>query len=322
MKTAFLFPGQGAQEVGMGRDLLSTCPLFKSLLELGSELTHEDLERLCSRGPERKLRQSFFLQPIMVSVSLGYASLLRDEGIESDVVLGHSLGEITALATSGVVSDEMAVRIAAKRGELMDHAASIEKGGMAAVLSVPMETLQEVLAAVDDPSGVVIANDNAPGQIVISGREQQLKQISEQIRERHLGRCRSLSVSGPWHGPWMESARHEFEAWIESIEFLPPKRPLVLNATGAQEDAPQRIKELITRQLTSPVLWRQCMAELKRVGVDTLLEIGPGRVLSGLARLNGFGAESRAFNISSRRGIQSFLGACVGTTSGDLEVTG
>jgi [acyl-carrier-protein] S-malonyltransferase len=323
MKTAYLFPGQGAQEVGMGRDLYSDCPRFDSLLELGSELTHEDLGKLCRRGPERRLRQSLFLQPIMVTVSLGYMHLVREEGISGDVALGHSLGEITALAAAGVVSDEMAVRIAVKRGALMDHAATLQRGGMAAVLSVPLEALQEVLAAVDDPDAVVIANDNAPGQIVISGREAQLKQVSDLVRSRRLGRCRELAVSGPWHGPWMESARREFEAWIESTEFLPPTVPLVLNATGNQEDDPVRIKELITRQLTSPVLWRQCMGSLKQAGVDTLLEIGPGRVLSGLVRLNGFGTESRVFNINSRRGVQSALNAIAESNSvGNSEVTG
>jgi [acyl-carrier-protein] S-malonyltransferase len=315
MTTAFMFPGQGAQEVGMGRDLFSDSPRFQSLLELGCELTHEDLGSLCRRGPERKLRRSFFLQPLMVTVSLGYLQLLLDAGVAADLVLGHSLGEIAALAAAGVVSDETAVRIAVKRGELMDKAATELEGGMTAVLSVQLEDLQALLNELSDPAGVVVANDNAPGQIVISGHAQQLEEVADLVKARRLGRCRKLAVSGPWHGPWMESAHREFETWIETIEFRSPSVPLVLNATGKREDQPDRIKQLITGQLTSPVLWRQCMDELKRVGVTTLVEIGPGRVLSGLARLNGFGTESQLFCVNSRRGVQSCVSAGLGPAS-------
>jgi [acyl-carrier-protein] S-malonyltransferase len=322
LKKAFLFPGQGAQEVGMARDLFAASPHFGELVDLGSELTGEDLASLCRRGPERKLRRSFFLQPVMVAVSLGYRQCLAEHGVEADAVVGHSLGEISALSAAGVIPAEVAVTVAAKRGELMDRAAAEHPGGMTAVLSVAREDLERLVEELGDRGKIAVANDNAPGQIVISGRAEQLKQVSDAIKERRMGRCRELAVSGAWHGPWMAPARKSFEEWIEAVEFSPPRLPLILNATGEREDDPVRIKELISRELTSPVLWRQCMDKLLQMGVDTLLEVGPGRVLAGLARLNGFGAGSQVFNVNNLQGVRACVRAGLGKASvGDAEET-
>ncbi|MEI6148231.1 MAG: ACP S-malonyltransferase [bacterium] len=306
MKKALLFPGQGSQEVGMAHDLFEASPDFRALIELGSDLTHENLEALCLRGPEKRLRRSFFLQPVLVAVSLGYLKRFAEQEEEVDVVLGHSLGEITALAASGMVSDRQAVTIAAKRGELMDEAAARCNGGMLAVLSVPLETVQEVLAEIGEPDRLTVANDNAPDQVVLSGDSDLLRQFSDRLAARRLGRCRSLPVAGPWHSPLMEPARQAFEHWIAKIDFLAPKIPFILNATGAVENDPQKIRQLITGQLTAPVLWRDCMNLLKRMEVGLLLEVGPGRVLSGLARVNGLGGETRIFNLNNLRGLAHY----------------
>jgi len=275
-------------------------------MKLGSDLTHEDLKLLCLRGPDKKLRRSFFLQPIMVSVSLGYLKALADEGVQADVVLGHSLGEITALAAADVVSDKEAVSIAAKRGELMDCAASIHGGGMLAVLSVPLETVEGLIAEISSPGRITLANDNAPGQVVISAAAELLDQFSNLVASRRLGRCKRLSVSGPWHTPLMSRAQHEFEEWIATIAFASPSAQLVLNATGGVESDPQRIKQHISSQLTSPVRWRECVNTLKRMDLDAILEVGPGRVLSGLVRLNGLAGEKRVFNINNLRGLAHY----------------
>lgn len=299
-----MFPGQGSQEVGMGRDLFPESPLFCELMEEGSDLTGEDLKSLCLRGPEKKLRRSFFLQPILVSVSLGYRDCLVRQGITADVILGHSLGEITALAAAGVVSPEVAVRIAAKRGALMDDAASHCDGGMLAVLSVPVDDVRALLKEMGDPDQLTVANDNAPGQLILSGASDMLAQFAERAAAQKMGRCKRLSVSGPWHSPLMKDARVAFEEWIAGVPFLPPANDLLLNATGQTETEPEEIRHLISRQLTSPVLWRNCMATLAQMGPDRLLEIGPGRVLSGLARLNGLGGDLRVFNINNLRGIK------------------
>ena len=301
-----MFPGQGSQEVGMARDLFGSSSYFRALMELGSDLTHEDLEALCLRGPEKKLRSSFFLQPIMVAVSLGYLKSLTERDIEADVVLGHSLGEISSLAAAGVVSDREAISIAVKRGELMDRAAAMSGGSMMAVLRVPLEIVTELIEEVAASGGITLANDNAPDQVVLSGAVEQLKQLSILVASRRLGRCRQLPVSGPWHGPQMSSARQGFEEWISSVDFRSPVRVLILNATGEAETCPREIRRSVSRQLTSPVLWRDCMNTLRGMNIGTLLEVGPGRVLSGLARVNGFAGVTRIFNINNLRGLTHY----------------
>jgi [acyl-carrier-protein] S-malonyltransferase len=300
----FLFPGQGSQEIGMAADLFKTDSSFRELLGRASERTGADLERICLRGPERDLLRTKHLQPIMVCVSLGYLRRLTAAGVNPDTVLGHSLGEITALAAAGVVDFETAVDIAAKRGELMDAAAIGSKGGMVAVISPEREAIQQFLAG-GIPSGkLVLANDNAPDQIVLSGEQEWLEQASQFITHARLGQCRRLPVSGPWHSPAMVTARQEFEAWLGPVEFRAVRTPLLFNVTAAAETDPGKIRQLIARNLVEPVRWRSCMEQLRAAGTTTLFEIGPGRVLSGLARANGFGDETRVCNVNNLRGVE------------------
>ena len=188
----------------------------------------------------------------------------------------------------------------------MDEAASLCSGGMLAVLSVPSETVKDLLAEIGEPDRITVANENAPDQVVVSGASDLLRQFADLVTARRLGRCRALSVAGPWHSPLMSRARLEFEHWIQAFNLRPPQTPLILNATGALESDPRRIRQLTSQQLTSPVLWRDCMSTLKRMDVGTLLEVGPGRVLSGLARVNDFGDETRIFNINNLRGLAHY----------------
>jgi [acyl-carrier-protein] S-malonyltransferase len=302
---AFLFPGQGSQEIGMGNDLFKDDPYFRSLINLADEITGENLEKICLRGPDRVLMQARILQPALVCICLGYLRKLIDQGIQPDFVLGHSLGEITSLAASGVVSDEEAVRIAAKRGELMDQVASSCNGGMLAVMFVPSSDIDHILEELGMPDKIVFANDNASDQIVLSGENEYLEKFASIVAERKLGKCKRVSVIGPWHSPFMRRARLEFEEWAEQIRFKKPDINLVLNATAKSENHPTTIKHLVTWQLTSPVFWRESMDFIREAGVNTIYEVGPGRVLSGLARVNGFKKETTIYNINNLRGIES-----------------
>jgi [acyl-carrier-protein] S-malonyltransferase len=304
----FLFPGQGSQEVGMGADLFKTDSFFRALVDRASERTGADLERICLRGPERDLVRTRLLQPLMVCVSLGYLRRLMAGGVKPDQVLGHSLGEITALAAAGIVDFETTVDIAVKRGELMDAAAARLTGGMVAVIAPEREAIQQHLAD-GVPSGkLVLANDNAPNQIVLSGEQEALEQAVQFITRGKLGQCHRLPVAGPWHSPAMAEARREFEAWLGPVEFRAPQVPLLFNVTAATETDPGKIRQLVARNLVEPVRWHSCMDQLRAAGVTALFEIGPGRVLSGLARANGFGDETRICNVNNLRGVELAAG--------------
>ncbi len=304
-KIAFLFPGQGSQEIGMGKDLFKSDDYFRSLIDYAAKLTHEDLETLCLKGPEKKLIKAWYLQPLLCAVSLGYLRHIREYGIKADFVCGHSLGEITALAASGVVTDKEAIAIAAKRGELMDEAAAQCDGTMMAVLFVPLDTVEKILDEMDEPNNIALANDNAPNQIVLSGSRVTLKRFEELLKEETMGKCRNIVVSGPWHSHFLETAREKYTLWAEPVVFEKPHTPIVLNATSQVESHPTTIKHLVTWQLTSPVFWRECMETMKEYGVDTFLEIGPGRVLSGLIRVNGYPRSAAVYNINNLRGVEN-----------------
>jgi [acyl-carrier-protein] S-malonyltransferase len=300
----FLFPGQGSQEIGMASDLFKADAPFRELVSRASERTGSDLEKICLRGPERELTRTKNLQPLLVCVSLGYLRHLTEKGIRADKVLGHSLGEISALAAAGIVSFETAVDIAAKRGELMDATAARLSGGMAAVISSEREAVLHLLAQKFPNDQIVLANDNAPNQLVISGEIAALEQFAALVASEKLGQCRRLAVAGSWHSPLMAQARREFSSWLDTIEFHPPKVPLIFNVTAGAESDPQKIRQLVARNLVEPVRWRTAMDSLRGAEKAALFEIGPGRVLSGLARANGLGDGVKIFNIYNLRGVE------------------
>lgn len=306
---AFLFPGQGSQEIGMGADIIGTDRFTDTLFACANDLVHDDLAALCRNGPLRRLRHARLLQPALVAVCLGYWNRLRDAGVDPQVVLGHSLGEITSLAATEIVSAEDCLRIAIKRGELMDEVASSCDGGMMAVLFVPLATIESLIDELGDRQKLVLANDNASDQIVLSGDNEMLKSIAHLITERKLGKWRTVDVAGPWHSPYMRNAREVFETWVEPVPFSPPTVPLVFNATANVETDPAVIKQLVTWQLVRPVHWRSCMEQITSMEVDTLFEIGPQRILSGLARINGFKRGSTIFNCNTLTGISRAVSA-------------
>lgn len=287
----------------MARDLFAADEHFRELVRFGSSFLGEDLEDICLNGPLERLILSRYVQPLLVAVSLGYMHGLRKRGVEADIVLGHSLGEITALAAAGVVSETDAVAMAARRGQLMDQAASRCDGAMLAVLFVPVDKVGQLLDDLDDPDRIVLANDNAPKQIVLSGDRRVLLQFAAVIEEEKLGKCREVVVSGPWHSHYIESARTGFEEWAGSISFAPPRIDIIFNALAKIETDPARIKELITWQLVRPVFWRQSMNELMTRAVTTVVEVGPGKLLTGLARANGF-RKSNLYNVGSLDAVE------------------
>jgi [acyl-carrier-protein] S-malonyltransferase len=301
---AFLFPGQGSQEIGMAEELFQGDAAFCRLVQRASECAGADLRKLCLRGPERELVKTEFLQPLLVAVSLGYYRRLLGRDLEPDIVLGHSLGEITALAAAGVLTDDEAVQVAARRGQLMGAAAARSPGGMLAVLSPQRTQVLARLSGLLQAGQVSLANDNAPGQMVFSGASAGLAAAAETLRQAKLGPYKRLPVSGPWHSPLMAPASEQFALWLAGLAFKKPRIPVLMNTSATAEVEPETIRRLVVRNLTEPVQWRACMERLKELRIQELFEIGPGRVLSGLARANGLGDPIRVFNISNQRGLE------------------
>ncbi len=287
----------------MAQELFKGDSLFRSLIDRAESITGADLEEVCLSGPESELMKSANLQPLMVAISLSYLRVITEAGVKPDYTAGHSLGELTALAASGVISDEFAVEIAARRGMLMDRAASKCNGGMKAVISMPLIEVVRVLSEMDKPDKISVANDNAPKQVVISGDMETMDEFTERVSGR--ARVVDVKVSGPWHSAYISLARDEFARWILPVEYSAPSVSLVMNATGVPVEGPEIIKELSTDQLVRPVFWKQSMNFLKHQGVDLIAEVGPGGILSGFARVNGF-KKRNIFPVDSFRNAEGF----------------
>jgi [acyl-carrier-protein] S-malonyltransferase len=293
--------------------LFKSDPAFCALVALAGELVGEDLQATCLRGPEKKLVRTRLLQPLLVAVSLGYLRRLNERGAQPDLVLGHSLGEITALAAAGVVTQPDAVRIAARRGELMDEAAARVDGTMLAVTMKDRSRLLDWLASAPSGNQVTLANDNAATQVVLSGARSAIMACAGFITAEKLGQCQLLAVSGPWHSPFMAEAAARFETWLRQIPMQPPRLPMLLNVTAARAETVGNIRSQISRVLARPVRWAECMTALRAMNPHWLLEVGPGCVLAGLARANGFGDSTRILRVSNLRGVEAAAQTLVAT---------
>jgi [acyl-carrier-protein] S-malonyltransferase len=289
----------------MAADLFREDGRFRALVAHAETLVGRELRTLCLRGPERTLARTDLLQPLLTAVCLGYHRRLADRGVAPDVVAGHSLGEIAALAAAGVVADETAVTLAAWRGELMQETAATLDGGMLAVATDRREAFLAWLAAAAPPGEVAVAGDNAPGQLVLSGARGVLRGLAEGIVREGLGRHRLLDVAGPWHGPWMAPARDRFARRAAAVPFAAPRVPVVLCSSARPTLDPGEIRDGVMACLAAPVRWREVMERVRGMQVAAVLEVGPGRVLSGLARQNGLPETTVVLPVGSLRGVEA-----------------
>lgn len=278
--TAVLLPGQGAQEIGMGRDLAESRPEAEELYARAEEILDVPLRRICWEGPEEELTRTENAQPAILVHSYAAWRLLprrMREGVR--VAAGHSLGEFTAYLVAGALTFPDALRLVRHRGELM---ARSEEGAMAAVLGLDDGAVEELCAATD---GVVVAaNYNAPGQVVISGSVAAVEAASEGAREAGARRVIPLDVSGAFHSPLMEVAREGLAEALREVDLRDPSFPVVANVTAEPVTEAPRVRELLVRQLTAPVRWAASVRRMDAMGPAGWLELGPGRVLAGLAR--------------------------------------
>ncbi len=276
----WLFPGQGSQEIGMGRAVLDKFAPAREVLALAEEISGHPLVQLMQRGPESRLTQTDVLQPALVAVSLAYVELLQSSGQEPLAIAGHSLGEIAALYAAGVIGLHDALRLGTERGRFMNEAA---EGGMSAIKDLHPDRIEEILKQVEGV--VVVANYNAASQTVISGEVAALDAVAPLVSAAGGSSIR-LNVSGAWHSPLVREAAEKFEAVLDTVEFHSPRYPLVLGATGEVAVQPDEILAVMKKQIISPVRWTKVTQTLLSYGADKFLEVGPGKVLRGLLRKN------------------------------------
>ncbi|OGO00863.1 MAG: [acyl-carrier-protein] S-malonyltransferase [Chloroflexi bacterium RBG_13_52_12] len=283
-QTAWVFPGQGSQSVGMCRDLYDSVKSARAVFEQADEALGFPISRLCFEGPEDELRQTINAQPALVTA--GYACLEAVREISGDklpapsFLAGHSLGEYTALAVAGVLDFTTAVRLARERGRLMHEAGQKRPGAMSAIMGLDEAKLAEVCQASD----TVMANINCPGQIVISGAAENIKKAMELATAAGASRAIPLQVSGAFHSPLMQPAIEGMIKYLDATAFKIPSIPVIGNVTALPLASPEDVKTELRRQLTSPVRWQRTIEYMVEQGVTAFIEIGPAKVLTGLIR--------------------------------------
>ena len=289
MTRAFIFPGQGSQQVGMGRDLAEAFPVARHLFEEVDDALGQHLGRLMFQGPDEELVLTENAQPALMAVSMAVVLVLREEGgldlVKScSFVAGHSLGEYSALAAAGALELADAARLLKVRGRAMQDAVPVGKGAMAALIGLNFDDVESIASDAADGEVCMPANDNAPGQIVISGNKAAVNRALELAAERGCRRNVVLPVSAPFHCSLMKPAAEVMETALADVLLSPPLVPLVANVTAESVNDPSLIRQLLVEQVTSMVRWRESVLYMKEQKVTELVELGAGKVLSGLAR--------------------------------------
>ncbi len=283
-KIALLFPGQGSQYPGMGRDLAEKFPVARRVFDEADRALGFALSKLCFEGPAEALQLTANTQPAILTVSVAAAEVLREKGVAADFVAGHSLGEYSALVVASTLKLADAVRLVRKRGEYMQEAVPVGQGAMAALLGLDVATVEQVCRDAAQGEVVSPANLNSPGQVVIAGHAKAVGRAVELAKARGAKRALMLNVSAPFHCALMQPAADRLAADLDAVDFHDPQPPLVNNADADVVKRGVTARDALKRQVTSPVRWEESIRRLRQEGADLFIEAGPGKVLSGLLR--------------------------------------
>lgn len=283
-KLAFVFPGQGAQKVGMGKDFFDNYDVAKKMFKEADEALGYSIMKMCFEGPEEDLKLTANTQPAILTISCIANEILKENGVQPEITGGHSLGEYSALVAAGVLKFQDAVALVHKRGAYMQEAVPVGEGGMAAIIGVDREKIVEICQSVSAESPVQAVNFNCPGQIVIAGATRGVELAVEELKAAGAKKAVILPVSAPFHSTLMKPAAEKLAVELDKVTLSDAKIPVVANVNAQVLTKAEDIKASLVAQAASPVLWEDCVAKMKEFGADILLEAGPGKTLCGFNR--------------------------------------
>ena len=304
-KIAFLFPGQGSQAVGMGKDLYDNFEAAKNVFDSADKILGKSITTLCFEGPEENLKQTVNTQPCIVTMSIAALEALKSQlDITPTFTAGHSLGEYCAMYCSGVMNLETTLKAIQKRADLMG---ATKGGAMAAILNAPEGSLEKALKEASEVGYVDVANYNSPAQVVITGDENAVKKAGELLSEAGARRVVPLAVSGAFHSNFMEEAGHEFASFVQDLDMENAQVPVFTNVDAQATMLSAEFKNKMPKQIYSSVHWTQTIENMIKDGVDTFIEIGPGKVLAGLNRK--IDSSVKSYNIYDKESLESTINA-------------
>ena len=302
---AILYPGQGSQRVGMGEELRAEFPdLYDPWLSEADAASGLPIQRYCREGPQETLTRTEVAQPALFAVSLALTELARSKGIAARMVAGHSLGEYTSAVACGCLRPEDGMRLVCERGRLMAQFQAERPGSMAAVLGLAIDRLQELCHQASGEGVAVVANLNSPTQMVVSGDDAAVELVTAMVQAEKGGKAIRLQTGAAFHSPLMKPVQERLAAYMKDLAWSDPDLPLVANASAEALTSGQAIRQALIDQIASPVRWSECVTTLRAAGCDTFLELGPGRVLSGLVRQ--IAPEAKTFAADSPAKIVEF----------------